>query len=65
MSWFDKLTLEELEHLKTVAGCTTLAAFRKTAAYQKQWREIDAARGVSNEPCYDCKAIARKLGLPV
>ena len=58
MTW-DELTKEERAHL-TEYGMSTLDAFKKGAANQKEWR--DAGK---SEPCYECKAIAKKLNIPV
>jgi len=59
MTLFKNLTKKENKHLKEM-GMTTLRQFKETAETQAAYR----AEGLS-EPCYECKNIARKLGLPV
>ncbi len=54
-----KLKKEDLKHLKKF-GMITFALIEKTVAVQKTHRAESEF-----EPCYDCKSIARKLGLPV
>jgi hypothetical protein len=67
---FTNLTKEEKEHLK-MAGCTTLEQFKRTAECQADYRkakrlqELLTGKEIAFEPCWDCKAIARKLGLPI
>lgn len=56
--WQQKLTKKELKHVKESAGCKTLEAFKRTVAQHEGWR-----REGRSEPCWDCKLIARKLGL--
>ena len=53
------LTKKEKRHLRVVAGVRSLAEFRATAAEQAQMRRVEPRV----EPCFACKAIARKLGL--
>ncbi len=60
MQW-EELTREERAHL-TDFDIRTLDAFKKVAANQKQWR--DHPQG-NPDQCYECKAIAKKLNLPV
>lgn len=55
------LSKREQKHLRTVAGVRSLAQFRATAAEQARMRE----REPRLEPCWDCRAIAQKLGLEV
>lgn len=57
---FGKLTKKEMKHLREEAGVRTLSAFKVTAAAQKQMRDNGQF-----EPCYECKNIARRLGLEV
>lgn len=57
--WQSKLTKKELRHLKEDAGCKTLRAFARTVEIQEEMRR----KNPSIEPCWDCKFIARKLGL--
>jgi hypothetical protein len=59
MATFKSLTKTDKKHLREM-GCPTLTLFKITAAGQKEMR-----RTVQCEPCYQCKSIARKLGLPV
>jgi hypothetical protein len=64
--YFKDLTKSEKKHLKETAGVTTLSAFKVTARYMADRRKEYIAAGHTHmEPCYECKAIARKLGLPV
>lgn len=58
--YFKDLSKKEKKHLKEVAGCTTLEAFKRTAEAHVQMRKEGYM-----EPCYDCKHIAHKLGLPI
>ncbi|MHC1728991.1 MAG: hypothetical protein AB9866_23825 [Syntrophobacteraceae bacterium] len=58
MEWKKKLTRAELAHLReTTNGMTLESCKRNVAAYQEV-----RAKG-EPEPCWTCKAIARKLGL--
>jgi len=59
--FFKNLTKKEKKHLKIAGGITTLKEFKKTAEAQKEMRE----KHPSIEPCFECKFIAKKLGLPV
>ena len=61
MKWQKKLNKTELKHLHKVAECHTLTQFKTTVAYQEKSREEYPLPG--DEPCWECKAIARKLGL--
>lgn len=65
--WTDGLTKAEKKHLKDDAGCRTLEAFTRTAADQKAWRDSHPTEpdGPVCEPCWTCRGIAKKLGLPV
>lgn len=53
-----KLTKKELKHIKA-HGMTSMKTIKSTLMHQKKSRED------SYEPCWDCRGIARKLGLPV
>jgi hypothetical protein len=64
MATFNSLTKTELKHLRE-NSCATLVDFKAVAAAQKRWRDSGHFSAVSREACYECKAIARKLGLPV
>ena len=57
---FKSLTKEEKQDLRTVAGVTTLSGFKDMAEVQKLMRDTG-----KTEPCFECKAIARKLGIEV
>ena len=59
----ETFTKKEKRHLKDM-GVTTLRQFKEVAAYHKQLRD-DPSFAQINEPCYECKEIARKLGLPI
>jgi len=58
---FSKLTQKEKRHLREIAFCNTLEQFQRTASIQASWRR----KNPQHEPCFQCKFIARKLGLPV
>ncbi len=62
MKWQDKLSKSEMKHLKSWVGTTLTAVKTQSATHAKSRREPEWS-GV--EPCYICKSIARKLGLPV
>ena len=59
LTQWEELTEEERAHL-TEYDMPDLETFKKGAANQKEWR--DAGK---SEPCYTCKAIAKKLNVPV
>jgi hypothetical protein len=66
MCKFSELTKKEKKHLRITAGCRTLNQFKKTAEFQREQRlrqtfELKPLL----EPCWECKFIAKKLGLPV
>lgn len=66
--FFKDLTKKEKKHLKKTAEITTLAAFKEMAEKQAEMRKEYKEKGgvyANFEPCYDCKNIARKLGLEV
>lgn len=56
---FSGLGKKEKKHLREM-GIKTLTSFKETAESQKKNRETGCI-----EPCYECKFIAQKLGLPV
>ena len=60
MATFKSLTKTEKKHLLREMKCPTLKRFKYTAAAQAELR-----KRFKSEPCYECKYIARKLGLPV
>jgi hypothetical protein len=55
---FKKLTKTELHHMTKEAGCITTKELEETFAFHAKCR----AEGAKTEPCFECKAIARKLG---
>ena len=55
--WKD-LTKKEREHMQE-SGCNTLWKFKETVANQEKMR----AQNPRVEPCWECKFIAKKLGL--
>lgn len=63
MATFKSLTKKEMKHLRS-QKITTLSAFKDVAAEQKAKRDAPDFHQC-NEPCYECKNIARKLGLEV
>lgn len=63
MRWQKKLTKKELKHLREM-GITTLGQARKNAEHQKQMRDDPQRRGLS-DPCWECRTINTKLGLPI
>jgi len=58
-NWKKKLTKKELKHLIDY-GCTDFESVKHNCEVQKVMREQSGI-----EPCWDCKFIAKKLGLPV
>ena len=62
-TWQSKLTKKELQHVREWGG-RTLAGFKHNRAVQLEMKARDEANGFRNtEPCWDCRTIARKLGL--
>ena len=62
--WLKKLKASERKHLKEMK-ITSLRQFTTTAEFQKSRRDkCEIVTGI-DEPCYECKGIARKLDLPV
>jgi len=59
--WQKPLNKNDLKHLKTVAGCVTLKQFKSIVEMHNKLR----TENPKTEPCWDCRAIARKLGLEV
>jgi len=53
------LTKKEMKHLTKDAGCSTKAAFQRTIDIHAQWRKNPEWQ----EPCWDCRFIAGKLGM--
>lgn len=63
--WEKALTLTEIKHLRENTD-GTLRGAKETFQFQKEKREDWRKRhGTNNEPCWDCKLIAQKLGEPV
>ncbi len=65
MNWQKKLTKVELQHVRDWCG-GTLKSFKRTRERQKRIRAKNDANGCPPgiaEPCWDCKRIAKKLGL--
>jgi len=60
MKWQDKLTKKELKHLRKDANCFTLQHVKNTVEQHEKWRKEFPN---NSDPCFDCKAIGRKLGL--
>lgn len=60
--WMKKLTAKELQHLAemSASGRPTLASLKANRAHQQKMKQ-DAPE--SQEPCWDCRHIAHKLGL--
>ena len=57
--WQSKLTKKELRHLQeTIDGPPTLALFKLNRDAHHRMKEE-----TGNEPCYECRFIARKLGI--
>ena len=59
--YFKDLTEKEKKHLQEM-DITTLTEFKLVAQTQKEMRD---SQSMGSEPCWDCRAIAKKLGLPV
>ena len=64
MRWQDKLTPEEFKHVKQYSG-RTLKAFKENRKVQlKMVADFEESSGrKGSEPCFQCKIIARKLGI--
>jgi len=63
--YFKDLTKKEKRHLRDM-GMATLREFKLAAAEQKRIRELPPPKGFKfYEPCWDCRFIAKKLGLPI
>ncbi len=61
-TYFKDLTRKERKHLRE-QGITTLKEFKVCAAGQAKQRRVQPPEW--SEPCWDCRMIAKKLGLPV
>ncbi len=64
MKWQNKLTKQELKHLRLVGGVVTLRSAALMFKGQVTMRERDN-REPSLEPYWECNTIAGKLGFPV
>jgi hypothetical protein len=63
---FSELTKKEMKHLRVVAGCRTLSQFKRTAGAQAEQRKRQTFElSPLLEPCWECRFIAKKLGLEV
>lgn len=66
MKWQEKLNKKELRHLRE-SGVTTLRGAKVNAEHQAKIRAKNETDGLPpgiGEPCFDCKHINHKLGLP-
>ena len=61
--WKD-LTKKERKHCHQ-NGITTLREFKVAAEHQKKHRDEALTQGRFDEPCWECRRIAVKLGLSV
>lgn len=59
--YFKDLTKKDKQHLRDM-GITTLHQMKRNAAKQAEYRKSGE---LGSEPCWTCRAIAQKLGLPV
>jgi hypothetical protein len=63
MKWQDKLTEEELAHVKEWGG-KTLSGFKKNREVQLNIKARAIKQGFAfPEPCWACRQIAEKLGI--
>lgn len=63
--YFKDLSKKERKHLREM-DCDSLRKFKQNAQGQKEMRDAPPPKGFTfYEPCWDCRAIAKKLGLPV
>lgn len=58
---FSELDAKEMNHLKKVAHAPTLEAFKRTAEAQSLMRK----KNPKFEPCWECRLIAKKLGIDI
>ena len=68
LKWQEKLTVNEILHLRSIAGIKSKAQAIKTFEVQARIRRECEAKGLTpelGEPCFECKQIAIKLGFPV
>ena len=62
MKWQNKITKSELKHLREM-GVTTLKGAKRNAEHQARLRR--SAPCTLDEPCWECRRINDKLGLPI
>jgi hypothetical protein len=63
MRWQDKLTEEELAHVREWCG-GTLAEFKKARGVLLVEKAWNVSQGyIITEPCRACRRIAKKLGI--
>ena len=58
MRWQKKLTKKELQHVKETTFGGTLGSFKRN----REGHRAEVAAG-KPEPCFECRAIAIKLGI--
>ena len=58
--WKAKLTKKELKHIAETTNGGLLREFKANRAKQRTW---DTGVTFGAEPCWECRIIARKLGL--
>lgn len=61
-TWRSKLTKKEIAHMKE-SECTTLTELKTTFEHQAKMRKQFPEP--MHEPCWDCRAIAKKLDFAV
>ena len=59
--WQKPLTKKEIKHIRDIAGCRSLSRFKRNVEGQNEMRK--QTPGAHAEPCWECRHIARKLGL--
>jgi len=57
--WKAKLNKKELAHIKETTDGGLLREFKANRSTQRTWE----TGGAFAEPCFECRIIARKLGL--
>ena len=62
--WMKELTKGEIAHIRETTDTGTLTQFKINAAFHVE-RRAENGNDPRIEPCWECKAIARKLHLPV
>lgn len=62
--YFKDLTKKEMAHLHEMR-IFTLRDFERNATKQAEMRKMFPMSKGFSEPCWDCRAIARKLELPI